>query len=145
MVGIPLGSNTYPTVQYWMDMKAMMDRPDKGPVWYGPMTTQSLSRVWVGNQQGDNILFGGEGDPANGAFVYQLRVPGRFTDAQGTADLPIQMRYQTPFKAFGSPSREKYIQAVHLDMNSYSGQATLDILDLDGTLAEGVPIVPVGS
>lgn len=145
MVGIPLGSNTYTSVQYWMDMKSMMDHPDRGAVWYGPMTTQSLSRVWVGNQQGDNLVFGGEGNAANGAYVYQLRVPGRFTDAQGSSDLPIQMKYQTPFKSFGSPSREKYVQAIHLDMNSYSGQATLDLLDLDGTLATDIPIEAVGS
>lgn len=145
MVSIPLGSNTYPTVQFWMDMRSMMEYPDRGPVWYGPMTGQSLSRCWVGNQQGDNLVFGGEGNPSTGAFVYQLRVPGRFTDAQGLADIPIQMSYQTPFKSFGTPSREKYIQAIHLDMNSYSGQATLDLLDLDGTLATDVPIVAVGN
>lgn len=145
MLGIPLGSNTYPTVQFWMDMKAMMDNPQKGPVWYGPMTGQSLSRCWVANQQGDNKVFGGEGNPANGTFAYQLRVPGRYTDAVGLADTAISMSYRTPFKAFGTPSREKYVQAIHLDMNSYSGQATLDLLDLDGTLASDVPIQAVGS
>ena len=145
MLGIPLGSNTYPSIQFWMDMKAMMDNPQKGPVWYGPMTGQTLSRCWIANQQGDNKVFGGEGNPDNGAFVYQLRVAGRYTDAVGDADNAISMQYRTPFKDFGTPSREKYVQAIHLDMNSYSGQATLDLLDLDGTLASNVTIQSAGS
>ena len=57
----------------------------------------------------------------------------------------MQIQYQTPFKSAGSPSREKYFQAIHADMNSYTGQATVDILDLDGTLATDVPIIPVTS
>lgn len=145
MLSIPIGSNTYPSLQFWMDMRSMMDHPDRGPVWYGPMTGQTISRCWYGNQQGDNILYGGEGNPSNGAFLYQLRATSRFSDAVGVADNPITLKYQTPFKGFGSPSREKYVQAIHLDMASYNGSATLDLVDLEGTLVSGIPISPVGS
>jgi hypothetical protein len=107
------------------------------------MIGQTVGRVWVENQQGDNKLMGGEGNASTGAFVYQLRVPGKFTDAIGLVDTAIDMSYQTPFKSFGVPSREKYVQAVHMDLNAFSGSATLDLLDLDGTLASGLPILAV--
>ena len=145
MVGIPIRSNRYSTIQFWMDMQSLQNHPERGAVWYGPMTTQELSRTWIANQQGDNAIYGGEGNSGNEAFVYKLRVPGRYTDAVGTSDVPIQVEYQTPFKSGGAPSREKYLQAVHADMNSYTGQATVDILDLDGTLATDIPIIPVTS
>lgn len=138
MLGIPVGSNTYSTIQFWMDMRHL--REGQNVVWYGPMTGQSLGNVWVENQQGDNTLYGIEGNLTNGVFVYQLRVPARFTDAVGTADVPVSMVYQTMFKDFGIPSREKYIQAVHLDLNTFAGTSTLDLLDLDGVLASDIPI-----
>lgn len=143
MLGIPLGTNQYASTQWWLDMRMLRDHPDRGPVWYGPMTGQTVGRAWIENQQGDNRVMGGEGNSASGAFVYQLRVPSRFTDAVGTADNAVAMIYQTIFKSFGIPSREKYVQAVHLDLNTYSGTATLDLLDLDGVLASGVAITAV--
>jgi hypothetical protein len=143
MLSIPLGTNQYASTQWWLDMRQLHDHPDRGPVWYGPMTGQTVGRAWVENQQGDHRLVGGEGNSATGAFVYQLRVPGRFTDAVGLVDTAVTMAYQTPFKSFGVPSREKYVQAVHMDLNSFSGSATLDLLDLDGTLASGLPILAV--
>jgi hypothetical protein len=143
VLGIPLGTNTYASTQWWMDMRALRNQPDRGPVWYGPMTGQTVGRVWVENQQGDNRLVGGEGNAGTGCYLYQIRVPNRFTDAVGITDTAITMAYQTPFKSFGIPSREKYVQAVHMDLNSFSGTATLDLLDLDGTLASGLPVVAV--
>lgn len=142
MLGIPLGTNSYASTQWWMDM-----RPLRGSkpsiVWYGPMIGQTVGRVWVENQQGDNKLMGGEGNANTGAFVYQLRVPARFSDDAGITATPITMAYQTPYKSFGIPSREKYVQAVHMDLNPFQGTATLDMLDLDGTLASGLPIEEV--
>lgn len=145
MVGIPVRSNRYSTVQFWMDMYSLTQHPDRGAVWYGPMTNQSLSRAWHANRQGDNALYGGEGNPGEGAFVYRLRVNGRYSDAVGTADLPLQIEYMTPPKSAGTPSREKYLQAVHVDANSFTGHAAIDILDLDGALATDVPLIPVTS
>ena len=140
MLGIPLGTNSYSSTQYWMDMRMLREFPEKGPVWYGPMTGQTLGKVWVENQQGDNAIYGIEGNSATGVFVYQLRVPSRFSDALGLTDVPVEMTYQTMFKDFGIPSREKYIQAVHLDMNSFTGTATADLVDLGGDIITGIPI-----
>ncbi len=144
-LGIPTGLNQYTTTQWWMDMRSLRDHPDRGPVWYGPMTGQSLACTWVENQQGDNRMMAGEGDINRGSFIYQIRVPSRFTDAQGITDTPITMTYQTNFKSMGSPSREKYVQAIQYDLNSFAGTATVDLLDLDGTLASGLPIDEVSA
>lgn len=143
MLGLPVGSDAYASTQFWADMRELRLHPERGPVWYGPMTGQTVGCAWVENQQGNNLAMGGEGNSASGAFVYQLRVPHQFTDAVGTADTSVPMVYQTPFPAFGTPSREKYVQGVHLDLNTFSGTATLDLLDLDGTIAANLPIIAV--
>lgn len=143
MLSIPTGSAVYASTQYWMDMRELRDNPQNGPVWYGPMTGQTIGCAWVENQQGDNTIRGGEGNSATGAFVYTLRVPSVYTDAVGTADNDIAMVYQTLFKDFGVSSREKYVQAVHADCNGFSGAATVDLFDLEGTLATAVPLQAV--
>lgn len=145
MVGIPVGSDTYTTYQYWMDMYSYLLHPERGPVWYGPMTGQQLSRVWVENQQSDFAVYGGEGNSANNAYVYQLRVPGRYTDAVGSADNAVSMVYQTPYSSFGSPSRLKYLRSMHFDLSFSSGSPTCDILDLDETILSGQTISAVSN
>lgn len=145
MLGIPVGSNSYTTVQYWMDMYSWVLNPKRGPVWYGPMTGQNLSSVWVENQQSDFALYGGEGNPANNAYVYQLRVPSRYTDAVGSADNNVSMAYQTPFSAFGAPSRLKYLRSVHFDLTYSTGTPTCNVLDLDETLLSGATIEAVSN
>lgn len=145
MVGIPVRSNTYATMQFWLDMRSLMEFPDRGPVWYGPMMGQSVGRVWVANQQGESALYGGEGNPGTGAYVYRMRVPGRYLDDVGESSIPITMEYEPPFLGLGSPSREKYLQALHIDANSYTGRATVDIIDTDGVVAENLPLEPVTS
>jgi hypothetical protein len=145
MLGIPTGADSYTTVQYWMDLYSWVLYPDRGPVWYGPMTGQSLSRVWVENQQSDFAIYGGEGNPANNTFVYQLRVPARYTDAVGLNDNPISMIYQTPYPGFGAPSKLKYLRSVHFDLSFSSGSPTCNVLDLDGTLLSGATISSVSN
>lgn len=142
MLSIPTGTSTYATTQWWMDMRQLRNPlPGRdGIVWYGPMTGQSIGKAWVENQEGDNAIYGVEGNSATGLFVYQLRVPGRFTDAVGTNDIAYEMVYQSYFKDFGAPTRSKYIQAVHMDLNSFSGTATLDLVDLAGDIITNVPI-----
>jgi hypothetical protein len=105
------------------------------------MTGQTVGRAWVENQQGDNRVMGGEGLPD--AYVYQLRVPETFSDDNLQVTNLITMIWRTYFKNFGTPSREKYIQAVHFDLNQYSGTALVSLVDLDGTLAALLPIVAV--
>jgi hypothetical protein len=53
------------------------------------------------------------------------------------------MEYVPPFLGLGSPSKEKYLQAIHVDANSYTGRATVDIIDTDGTLTENIPLQAV--
>lgn len=143
ILAIPVGSDTYPTVQFWMDMRSFVERPERGPVWYGPMTGQSVGRAWVEGQTGDNKLVGGEGNSATGAFVYNLLQSGTYTDAVGTADNNVSMVYQTYFKSFGRAEREKYVRSVQFDLNAFTGTATADLLDLTGAIASGVAISAV--
>jgi hypothetical protein len=62
-----------------------------------------------------------------------------YIDDIGDNDVAIQATYHTYFKDFGSPSREKYIQAVHADMTVFSGSVTVDIKTLTTDLATAVP------
>jgi len=86
VLGVPLGSATYANTQFWMDLRKLTEASDfptqpRG-AWYGPMTGQSVGRVWREDQQGEFQLRGGEGDPSRGAFVYNMMEPGRFSDAR---------------------------------------------------------------
>lgn len=139
MLGIPLSTNVYASEQWWLDTR-MLRGSSGTPVWYGPMDTQRITTSWVENQQGDNFLIGGEGDSARGAWVYQMRVPGKYDDDVADDELPVTGTYHTYFKDFGSPSREKYVQAVHFDINEYEGDVTVDIKTLTEDLATAVPV-----
>ena len=141
-LGIPVSTNTYATTQWWMDIRAFLSSNGE-PVWYGPMTGQSVGCAWIENQNGDNTFYGGEGNSAVGAFVYKLDQEEVFSDAVGTADNDISGVYQTMFEDFGIPSRQKYIRGVHLDMNPYDGAAAIDIFDLTGVVAQNIPIQEV--
>jgi hypothetical protein len=115
----------------------------QNPVWNGPMTGQTVGRCWVETQNGEFRVMGGEGNPATGVFVYELRKTGRFTDAVGTADNNIGMIYQSPFFHAGAPSREKYLRAIHYDLQLTTGTPTADVYDLDGVVQQGLAITPV--
>ncbi len=141
-LGIPTGSDTFASTQFWMDIRAFL-LSNGEPVWYGPMTGQSIGCVWVENANGDNALYGGEGDSTEGGFVYALNQPNVFSDAVGDADNDITGVYQTMFEDFGIPSRQKYLRGVHLDMNPYEGNAAIDVYDLPGIIAQGIPIQEV--
>ena len=140
ILGIPVGSDTYATTQWWLDVNSYRQYPDRGPVWYGPMIGQSVGRAWVEDQQGEARTMGGEGNSSTGAFVYELRVSGETTDAVGTSTSDIEVSYQTSFKDHGVPWRQKYTQDVILDMTPYSGDVTIDIYDLDGPIATGLTV-----
>jgi hypothetical protein len=142
-LGIPTGSATYPSRWFWLDTKSLQEHPDRGFVWSGPHTGFTVGRLWVENQQSDNALFGGEGNPSTGAFVYRQHVSGRYMDAIGLTDTDVPGVYQTYFKGFGTPSREKRVQGVHFDLNAYGGTATCDLLDLDGAVESGLVIQAV--
>lgn len=140
-LGFPTGSNTYPTYQYWLDIRRWQEIGE--PVWYGPMLGQSLSRVWAETQGGDRVLRGGEGDPSVGVFVYELLKSGTYTDAVGTDDNNVDMEYRTHFEAFVNPSKKKYFPSLQLEANTFSGSATVDIYDLDGVVASNLAVQSV--
>lgn len=135
MLGFPTGSNAYADTQFWLDIRAFKEHPDYGPVWYGPMTGQTTGRVWVEKYQGDNAMYGGEGNSSSGAYVYRLRAPSTFTDAVGSASNNVSMLYRTVYPSFGTPSRAKYVQGVVADLYVPSGTPTCALYDLDGQIA----------
>ena len=134
ILAIPTGSNAYCDTQFWLDIRAFPQQI----VWYGPMTGQTVSRIWAEIQNGDFAIYGGEGNAANGAYVYQLRKLSRFTDAVGSADNAISMIYQTQFASFGSPSRKKYVYAINADLYMPTGSAVCSTYDLDGAVQTNV-------
>lgn len=135
MLGVPTGSNAYADTQFWLDVRAMKNQPEAGPVWYGPMTGQTISRCWDEILNGDRAIMGGEGLSTNGAFVYNLRAPVTFTDAVGASDVGVSMLYRTVYPSFGYPSRKKYVQGVNADIYVPSGTPTCALYDLDGIVA----------
>jgi hypothetical protein len=146
VLGIPMGSDTHATTQYWLDLFELTRADKTRPVtsiWYGPMTGQSVGRVWREDQQGELSLKGGEGDASVGVFVYNMMEPGQFQDAIGTTDTDITMTYQTYFKDFGAFSREKYIRSLNLELGNFSGTPTIDLYDLDGAIIEDVAVEEV--
>lgn len=148
ILGIPTGSDTWCSRYFLLDIRALT-HPSvlglNGPtiVWYGPMTGWTVSRFWAETQNGENALYGGEGKAANGAYVYTMFPSGTYTDAQGSTDAAVAMEYQTYFKGFGFPSREKYLREIHLDLNAYAGNPTVDVFDLDGAVISNATISSV--
>jgi hypothetical protein len=107
------------------------------------MVGQTVGRMWVEGQAGEYALLGGEGNVATGAFVYRLYQPNTFTDAVGTADQPIVMRYRPYFKSAGTMETEKYLRAVQVEANPCDASASLSVFDLNGAIVTNVPLVPV--
>lgn len=142
VLGFPTGASSFSTIQYWLDLRAMAGS-QSSTVWFGPMTGQSISFAWPEVQNGEFGMFGGEGDATKGIFVYELRSPNRFTDAQGTADNNITIAFQPRYLDLGFPSRAKYVRGVNLDLLIGGGTPTVDLVDIDATLVSGVTIQAV--
>jgi hypothetical protein len=104
------------------------------------MNGRTLSRVWSETANGENNLQGGEGNSANGAYIYTLHQLGIYKDAVGAADNNINVIYQTFFNDYGWPNRRKYVRNIELDHNNYTGTATVDIVDISGNVATSLPI-----
>ena len=140
ILAIPTGNDVYPTRQFWMDMYAFERHPEWGPVWYGPMTGQTIGRVWEETQGGDNQLIGAEGNSATGVYLYKMNQPFVYTDYIGATATAFSTIYQTYFKTFGRADLDKYIRTVHTDMNSFSGTTTVSIYDLTGLVIGSVTL-----
>lgn len=148
ILGFPTGSDTWCSRYFFLDIRAItnpgvLGLPGTTIVWYGPMTGWTVSRFWREGQNADNTLYGGEGKAANGAYVYTMLPSGTYTDAQGSTDANVAMSYQTYFKSFGYPSRQKYLREIHMDLNAFTGNPTVDVLDLDGAVITSATIASV--
>ena len=141
-VGFPVGSDAFPTIQYWLDIDKFRLDP-RLPVWYGPMTGQSHSATWTENQGAENQLIAAEGNQATGVFVYTLDVGNTYKDAVGSANNNVAFEYHTYYKTFGAPSREKLIAEIEFELNAYTGDATVSLADLSGTVSSDIPIEKV--
>lgn len=141
MLGYRIVGETNVTRQYWMDLNKFRVNTDI-PVWYGPMTGQSLSCVWQEIAQGDYGLYGGEGDASEGIFVYQVREPSTYTDTVGDTTNDIDYEYRTYLKSGGAASREKYVEQIEFEMDTLpvDKQATCDIADITGTILANIPL-----
>ena len=143
ILGFPVGSDAYCSKFFWLDIRAFTDLKDLGPVWTGPHYGFYTNHMWVENQNGERSLVSGEGNSTNGAFVYRMLQDSVFTDAVGTSDNNVAFDYYTYFKDFGASSQEKYVQAIQLDMNNYTGSPTLSLYDLTGAIASNLPIARI--
>ena len=138
----PVGSDTYTTTQYWLDVRVLLEHPDYGHVWNGPMLGQSLRDVWGENQSGDtDKLYALEGNSTNGCFVYTMDVANTWTDAVGTADNDVAYKDHTFFHGFNRPGMQKLIPEFQMGVRGAVQNASVTIRDLHGgTTATGLTI-----
>ena len=143
---LPVGSNSYSTVQYWLDMRQLQNVPELADTarvsWSGPHTGQSLSAVWVesaGNDSDD--LYGCEGNTSTGLYIYTLNDPTVYTDAVGTATAAVAMDYRTHYHNWGMPSYEKWLTDVRFDFDGLGQNATVALNELHGLTISGLDIL----
>jgi len=139
MLGYVPTGGTYVSRQYWLDLNKFR-QDQRIPIWYGPMTGQTLGAVWSESAQQDNATVAGESNPTTGVFVYNVQVPVTYSDSVGTADNAIACELATYVKSGGAPSREKLVQGIEVEMTTTSGIATADIADLSGTILSAIPL-----
>ena len=138
ILAYPDGTSVFPNRQFWMDIRSMVDVPQRGPVWYGPMQGPTIGRIWIENQGSDNRLMAGEANATTGAFVYDMWQTSTFTDAIGTSDTAIAIAYLTHYKTFGKAGWTKYCRSVEANLGVASGAVLLDVLDLHRAVATDI-------
>ena len=155
---LPVQGQTYSTVQYWLDMRPLMEnlaavlvQPSENfPAnWSGPHLGQSIGRVWIENQSTDpERLMGVEGNALNGLMVYELNPLGYYKDDVGPDLSPlgaatsndIALHYKSFFHPFGAPGYQKYLYDLLIDSSGYINFATVTVNDLHATLTSGYDI-----
>ena len=142
---LPVASNAYSTVQYWLDIRQLQSAPilaDKARLsWSGPHTGQTLSAMWVESAGGDNnVLYAAEGNSTTGLFVYLLNDSTTYNDAVGLASNAVAMDYRSHYHDFGMPTYEKWIPEVRFDFSGRGQNATVTLRDLHGTSVGGLSI-----
>ena len=155
---LPVQGQSYTSVQYWLDMRPLMEnlasvlvQPSENfpACWSGPHLGQSIGRVWIENQSTDpERLMGAEGNALNGLMVYELNPLGYYKDDVGPDLSPlgaatsndIAMHYKSFFHPFGAPGYQKYLYDLLIDSSGYINFATVTVNDLHATLTSGYDI-----
>lgn len=136
ILGFPVGADTHCSVYFYLDMKSLVEFPQRGPVWYGPHTGFTVNRCWTETQFSENALVGGEGQDATGAYVYRLMQNVDY-DMVGAEQIEMRGDYKTFWHHFGAPSRAKYMPGVAF-FGQYDSIPQISLHDLDSTIATGL-------
>jgi len=137
ILSIPISSGAlgYNTVQWWFDiLRIYQDDCGFGP-FYGPMTGQSINCFAVQGGNGDlGELLGGEGNGANGSYVYELNRD----DVYGDNGNAIDCIYQTAFNPMGNPRVLKNIQKVEIEARAALGGVQMNVSDMEGPILQNI-------
>lgn len=155
---IPVNGMNYTTVQFWLDMRPLMEnlaavltQPSQNipAAWSGPHIGQSLRRVWIENQSTDaERLMGVEGNISNGTVVYEVNPlnysyddvgPGSVISA-GTTNA-IYFHYKGHYEDNGNPGYLKWWYDLLMDTQGYINLATVTVNDLHATVTSGLTIL----
>lgn len=137
-LGFPVGSDAYPSVQYWLDVRKLQGvspTPEQKleVSWSGPHQGQTPSHVWVEAEGGDSdVLYGLEGDPLLGAYLYRLNEPGISYDTRGIATTSIVSDEGSHYHTFGAPGFLKYLLRLRIDAGGQLEHTRLEVRDLHG-------------
>lgn len=155
---LPINGQAYTTLQYWLDLRPLMEnlasvlvQPSENipAAWSGPHMGQSIRRVWIENQSNDQErLMGVEGNPTNGLVVYEMNPLNYFKDDVGpdtsavspATSSDIAFDYMSFFHPFGAPGYQKYMYDLLVDSQGYINFATVTVNDLHATLTDSLDI-----
>lgn len=137
-LGFPIGSDPYPSIQYWLDVRQLQGvspTPEQKleVAWSGPHSGQTPSYVWVEAEGGDQeVLYGVEGDPSLGTYLYRLSESSITYDTRGVATSSIVSEEGSHYHTFGAPGFLKYIQRIRIDAGGQLEHTRLELRDLHG-------------
>ena len=137
-LGFPVGSDPFPSIQYWLDVRQLQGvspTPEQKleVAWSGPHAGQTPSHVWVEAEGGDqDVLYGVEGDPSLGTYLYRLAEAGISYDTRGVATSNIVSDEGSHYHTFGAPGFLKYLQRLRIDAGGQLEHTRLEVRDLHG-------------
>lgn len=131
ILGVPTGASLIANTQFWLDLRTLRSALDSpAPAWYGPMTIDTWSTVWREDQQGELKLIAGEGNPDNGAYVYNAYQAGTASHFQGATEVFPVCIYEDRHNAFQVGQQSKHIQDFRLTAHIQGGTLRAGVLDL---------------
>ena len=137
-LGFPTGSDAYPSIQYWLDVRQLQGvspTPEQKleVAWSGPHDGQTPSHVWVEAEGGDtDVLYGIEGSPSLGTYLYRLHEAGVSYDTRGIATTNIVSDEGSHYHTFGAPGFLKYLSRVRIDAGGELEHTRVELRDLHG-------------